>query len=67
MDGKAIMRACVILREAVRNEPAVTGLELAVSAEAVFVTTIAGDGTKQTALVMGQEAASKYFAPEGPH
>jgi hypothetical protein len=67
MDSKAIMRACVILREAVRNEPAVTGLELAVSAEAVLVTTIAGDGTKQTALVMGQEAASKYFALEGPH
>jgi hypothetical protein len=67
MDGRAIMRACVILREAVRNDPAVTGLELTVSGEAVLVTTVAGDGTKQTALVMGQEAASKYFAAEGPH
>jgi hypothetical protein len=59
MDSKSILRACVILRGAVRNDPAVTGLELAVSAEAVLVTTIAVDGAKQSALVMGE---AKYLA-----
>ena len=62
MDSKSILRACVILRGAVRNDPAVTGLELAVSAEAVLVTTIAVDGAKQSALVMGEAAAAKYLA-----
>jgi hypothetical protein len=62
MDSKSILRASVILRGAVRNDPAVTGLELTVSAEAVLVTTIAVDGAKQSALVMG-EAAAKYLAP----
>ena len=62
MDSKSILRACVILRGAVRNDPAVTGLELAVSAEAVLVTTIALDGAKQSALVMGEAAAAKYLA-----
>jgi hypothetical protein len=60
MDSKSILRACVILRDAVRNDPAVTGLELAVSAEAVLVTTIAVDGAKQSAPVMGEAAAAKY-------
>src|SRR5215475_5312881 len=63
MDSKSILRASVILRGAVRNDPAVTGLELTVSAEAVLVTTIAVDGAKQSALVMGEAAAAKYLAP----
>jgi hypothetical protein len=63
VDSKSILRACVILRDAVRNDPAVTGLELAVSAEAVLVTTIAVDGAKQSAPVMGEAAAAKYLAP----
>jgi hypothetical protein len=63
MDNKAILRGCVILRDAVRNDPALTGLELAVGAEAVLVTTIAADGAKQTALVLGQPEATKYLAP----
>jgi hypothetical protein len=37
MDSKSILRASVILRDAVRNDPAVTGLELTISAEAVLV------------------------------
>ena len=63
MDSKSILRASVMLRGAVRNDPAVTGLELTVSAEAVLVTTIAADGAKQSALVMGEAGAEKYLAP----
>jgi hypothetical protein len=49
----------------VRNDPALTGLELAVSDEAVLLTTIAVDGAKQSALVMGQDTAAKYLGPAG--
>jgi len=65
MDHKAIMRACVILRGVVRNDAARSGLELSVGDEAVLVTTIAIDGVKQSALVMGPDAAAKYLAPAG--
>ena len=47
MDHMAIMRACVILRGVVRNDPAITGLELAVGRETVIVTSVAVDGGEQ--------------------
>ena len=48
MDSKSILRACVILRDAVRNDPAVTGLELAVSErKSANSTTLGGASTKQ--------------------
>jgi hypothetical protein len=65
MDNKSIMRACVILRDVVRHDPALSRLELSVGDEAVPVTI---DSAKQSALVMGPDAAAKYLAPEsGPH
>jgi hypothetical protein len=65
MDHMAIMRACVILRGVVRNDPAITGLELAVGRETVIVTSVAVDGREQCELIMGRDAAAKYLARPG--
>jgi hypothetical protein len=68
MDHKAIMRACVILRGVVRNDPAITSLELVIGHETVLVTSVAVDGNKQCELTMGPDAAAKYLArPSGTH
>jgi hypothetical protein len=65
MPHKEIMRACVILRGVVRSDPSLSGLEISVGDEAVLVTTIDMDGVKQSALVMGPDAAAKFLAPAG--
>ena len=63
MDNKAVIKACIVLRDALRADPKLHTLELAVSPDIVMLNTIDVDGEKQTHLIMGKETAEAYLVP----
>ena len=65
MNNKSVIKACFMLRDALRADPKLHTLELAVSPDIVMLNTTDVDGEKQTHLIMGEETAEAYLAPAG--
>jgi len=63
MNNKSVIKACFMLRDALRADPKLHTLELAVSPDIVMLNTIGVDGEKQTHLIMGKETAEAYLVP----